>query len=61
MSWFNIWVFIFVAAIMVPNIVFAVKCKEGFVNRLFVNSWGKELKREIECKQLLINRSAQKL
>lgn len=46
---------------MVPNIVFAVKCKEGFVNRLFVNSWGKELKREIECKQLLIDRSAQKL
>lgn len=32
MSWFNIWGFIFVAAIMVPNIVFAVKCKNGFVN-----------------------------
>ena len=32
MSWFNIWGLIFVAAIMVPNIVFAVKCKNGFVN-----------------------------
>lgn len=32
MSWFNIWGFIFVAAVMVPNIAFAAKCKEGFLN-----------------------------
>ena len=33
MSWFNIWGFIFVAVIMIPNIVFAVKCKDGFENK----------------------------
>lgn len=33
MHWFNIWGLIFVAVIMVPNIIFALKCKDGFVNK----------------------------
>jgi len=33
MEWFNIFGLIFVVVIMIPNIIFAVKCKEGFENR----------------------------
>ena len=33
MSWFNIFGLIIVAIIMIPNIIFAVKCKDGFVNK----------------------------
>ncbi len=33
MSWFNIYGLIFVAVIMIPNIIFAVKCKDGFENK----------------------------
>ena len=33
MFWFNIYGLIFVAVILIPNIVFAMKCKDGFVNK----------------------------
>ena len=32
MSWFNYYGLIFIALIMIPNIVFAIKCKGGFEN-----------------------------
>ena len=33
MEWFNIFGLVFIIVIMIPNIVFAVKYKEGFENR----------------------------
>ena len=33
MKWFNLYGLIFVAVIMIPNIVFAAKCRDGFENR----------------------------
>lgn len=33
MGIFNIYGFIFVAIIMIPNIIFAIKCKDGFENK----------------------------
>lgn len=33
MNWFNAFGFAFMAVIMIPNIVFAVKCKDGFENK----------------------------
>ena len=33
MNWFNIYGLIFIVIIMIPNIVFALKCKDGFVNK----------------------------
>ena len=33
MEWFNIYGLIFICAIMIPNIIFAIKCKDGFENR----------------------------
>lgn len=33
MKWLNIFGLIFIIIIMIPNIVFAVKCKEGFANK----------------------------
>lgn len=33
MEWFNIFGLIFTSVIMVPNIVFAIKCKDGFENK----------------------------
>lgn len=33
MKWFNVFGLIFVAVIMIPNIVFAIKCKDGFENK----------------------------
>lgn len=30
MEWLNIWGSIFVVGMMIPNIVFAIKCKNGF-------------------------------
>lgn len=33
MDWFNIYGLIFIAAIMIPNIIFAIKCKDGFNNK----------------------------
>ena len=33
MEWFNGFGLLFVAVIMIPNIIFAVKCKDGFENK----------------------------
>lgn len=33
MDWLNIFGLIFLIIIMVPNIIYAVKCKDGFVNK----------------------------
>ena len=33
MNWLNIFGLIVVAVIMIPNILFAMKCKDGFVNK----------------------------
>ena len=38
MKWFNGFGLIFVAAILIPNILFAIKCKDGFENR-WKNPW----------------------
>ena len=36
MEWFNVFGLVFIVVIMIPNIVFAVRCKDGFEN-----SWNK--------------------
>lgn len=33
MEWFNVFGLIFIAVIMIPNVVFAIKCKNGFDNK----------------------------
>ena len=33
MEWLNVFGLVMVAVIMIPNILFAMKCKDGFVNR----------------------------
>lgn len=33
MEWFNIFGLVFIAIIMIPNIAFAIKCKDGFENK----------------------------
>ena len=33
MEWINIFGVIFITIIMVPNIIYALKCREGFVNK----------------------------
>ena len=33
MEWINIYGLIFIVIIMIPNIIFAVKCKDGFENK----------------------------
>jgi len=33
MEWINIFGAIFIAVIMIPNIIYAIKCKDGFENR----------------------------
>ena len=33
MKWINIFGLIFMAVIMIPNIIFAIKCKNGFENK----------------------------
>ena len=32
MEWFNVFGLVFIVIIMIPNIVFAIKCKDGFEN-----------------------------
>lgn len=32
MEWFNVFGLIFIIIIMIPNIIFAIKCKDGFQN-----------------------------
>lgn len=33
MQWLNVFGLVFVAVIMIPNIIFAIKCKDGFENK----------------------------
>ena len=33
MEWFNVFGLMFIVVIMIPNIVFAIKCKDGFANK----------------------------
>ena len=33
MQWLNAFGLVFVAVIMIPNIIFAIKCKDGFENK----------------------------
>ncbi|MBP1549841.1 MAG: hypothetical protein J6A05_07530 [Oscillospiraceae bacterium] len=33
LEWFNIFGLVFIIIIMIPNIVFAIKCKDGFENK----------------------------
>ena len=33
MEWFNVFGLVFIVVIMIPNIVFAVRCKDGFENK----------------------------
>ena len=33
MEWFNAFGLVFIAVIMIPNIIYAVKCKDGFENK----------------------------
>lgn len=33
MEWINIFGMVFIAIILIPNIVFAIKCKDGFENK----------------------------
>ena len=32
MEWFNLFGLVFITVIMIPNIVYAIKCKDGFQN-----------------------------
>ena len=32
MDWFNIFGLVFLSIIMIPNVVFAIRCKDGFTN-----------------------------
>ena len=38
MPWLNVYGLLMIAVIMVPNILFALKCKDGFENH-FTNRW----------------------
>ncbi|MGN1442642.1 MAG: hypothetical protein ACI4XE_02230 [Acutalibacteraceae bacterium] len=33
MEWFNVFGLVFIIIIMIPNIIFAIKCKDGFDNK----------------------------
>ena len=33
MEWFNLYGLVFITVIMIPNILFVIKCKEGFQNK----------------------------
>ncbi len=43
MEWFNAYGLIFIAVIMIPNIIFAIKCKDGFENK-----WNNKIAQIIE-------------
>lgn len=43
MEWINIYGLVFMAVIMIPNIIFAIKCKDGFENK-----WNNKLVESIE-------------
>ncbi len=36
MEWFNVFALVFIAVIMIPNIIFAVKHKDAFENELLI-------------------------
>jgi len=38
MEWFNVFGLVFITVIMIPNIIFAVKCKDGFCHK-WNNKW----------------------
>ena len=42
-KWFNVYGLIFVAVILIPNVIFAMKCKDGFVNK-----WNNKLVETVE-------------
>jgi hypothetical protein len=44
MDWLNIFGLIMIAVIMIPNIIFAVRCKEGFQNK-----WSNKYVEVVEC------------
>ena len=33
MEWFNVYGLVFIVVIMIPNIIFAIRCKDGFENK----------------------------
>ena len=33
MEWFNVFGLIFMAVIMIPKIIFSIKCKDGFAHK----------------------------
>lgn len=33
MEWFNGFGFVLIAVIMIPNIIYGIKCKDGFINK----------------------------
>ena len=43
MEWFNVFGLVFIVIIMIPNIVFEVRCKDGFEN-----SWNNKAVETIE-------------
>lgn len=43
MEWLNVFGLVMVAVIMMPNILFAMKCKDGFVNK-----WNNKLVETVE-------------
>lgn len=43
MEWFNVFGLVFIVIIMIPNVIFAIRCKEGFENK-----WGNKLAEFIE-------------
>ncbi len=43
MEWFNVFGFVFIIVIMVPNIIFAIRCKDGYENK-----WNNKLVEIIE-------------
>lgn len=33
MEWFNVFGLVFIVVVMIPNIIFAIRCKDGFKNK----------------------------
>lgn len=33
MEWFNVYGLVFITVFMIPNVIFAIKCKDGFQNK----------------------------
>lgn len=42
-KWFNVYGLILMAVILIPNVIFAMKCKDGFVNK-----WNNKLGETVE-------------